>query len=101
MEEFMKKNYKILIFIVAILIMIICLVSISNRSEIKSIRSEHQLLTIVDSDDYSELNTFERIITMPFSLLYGDRYYSRKYNVDYIEDGYDAFEAPINTTIES
>ena len=69
----MKKVYKIIILVVVLLICMICIIRFNNKKIIKSIRSEHQLYEFYNNETDFNLNTFERLLTMPFSLLTYDR----------------------------
>lgn len=85
----MKKGEKLAILLGVIIFTLFGIFKTDDEQELKSVKSEKQLLELANKDRYSDLNTFERLITLPFSLFYRDRLYSVKYEYDYdlaIED---------------
>ena len=80
----MKSIHKILILIAAIIVCIITLVSIGNKNIVRSIRGERELNEFYNNGYGGELNTFEKILTLPFSILTEGRVYATKYR--YIDE---------------
>ena len=78
----MKKYYKIILMVIIALLFIISIFNIKSKNVIKTVRSERELLKL--SDDYYGLNTYERLLTLPFSLLIDNYGYNRNY---YKSDG--------------
>ena len=67
----MKKRIIIIELIIIIFVILIIGIGIySSNQEIKSIKSEQELYKIYNSDDYPQLTLIERILTLPFSILY-------------------------------
>ena len=84
----MKTKQKLLILVSLIVICFIGLIRINNKNIVKSVRSEHELMTYFKSSGRGSFNTIERILTLPFSMLIDDHYYKGYYERDYyIEDG--------------
>ena len=71
----MKKVLGIIcgIFIVvcAALIVFICI----NNNELKTVKSDKELIKFYEKDTYREMNVFERLLTLPFSMLMLSRNY--------------------------
>ena len=79
-----KKNLLLLLLIVLVLGLSIILYK--EKEEIKTIKSEKQLLNIYESNEYASMSTFERVLTLPFSILFEDSYVYRGRKYYYIED---------------
>ncbi len=65
----MKKYLKIFGLLIVIIIGIIVLTIITEGQEIKSIRSERQLHSFYELDDYQELSIFKKLLLLPFSII--------------------------------
>ena len=75
----MKKKNKIFLIGFMIILIIFCLI-ISNRQEIKTIKSEKQLLNLYESNKYDSISFLERMLTLPFSVFLEDNRVYRKYD---------------------
>ena len=80
----MKSIHKILILTAAILICIISIISINNNNIVRTVRSERELREFYNNRYGRDLSTFERILTLPFSILIDGRVYNTRYK--YIDD---------------
>ena len=78
----MKKIYKILICAVVIVVCLLCLFRCDDKNNLKTVKSEEQLLEFYRGEDY-ELSLVEKLLTMPFSLLDDGYSYGRRYNYGY------------------
>ncbi len=78
----MKKIYKILICAVVIVVCLLCLFRCDDKNNLKTVKSEEQLLEFYRGEDY-ELSLVEKLLTMPFSLLDGGYSYGYRYNYGY------------------
>ncbi len=85
----MKRIHKIIVLVIILFICIIGVSKFNNKNLVKSVRSEHQLLEFYNSYGDSSLNTFERILTLPFGLSYDDYIYSYDYRAKIIYDEID------------
>ena len=85
----MKKIHKIIIFAAVLLIIFITLITIDNNKEIKSVRSEKQLLEFYNRGYGNNLSLAERMLTLPFSATYYNRHYA-------YDKGYAIEDAMIN-----
>ena len=89
----MSKNVKILVAIIAIILAVISILAFTeDKKELKTIKSEKQLMKIYEGDNSTQKQLFTNIITMPFSFFANGlypRYYSR--GVYYNDGIYDAF----------
>lgn len=79
----MKKTK--LLFLITLIVTAIILGMVSyNCSEIKTIKTESQLLHIYKADDYGNIPLIEKMVTLPFSVFfnidYTPRYYSKNYS---------------------
>ena len=69
----MKKVKWLLIILLILFVLIVCLLIYNNKSKIKTIRSEKQLLQIYNHD-YEPMSLAEKMLTIPFSVLFIDNY---------------------------
>ena len=88
----MKKGNLILSVILIIILFISGICIYSKNSQIKTIKSEKQLLQIYEAD-YGEIPFVEKMITLPFSLLFNDNYH---YKTRYYGRNYDLVEDAVN-----
>ena len=92
----MKKGNQILSIVLIIVMLISSICIYNSHSEIKTIKSEKQLMQIYNSE--GDIPFLTKVATLPFSLLFNDSYSykGRRYNsYDLVED------AEINTVAES
>ena len=80
----MKKTNKIILLIVGILL-VLGIFRLNDNNVVQSVKSEKQLLAFTSNRRYAKMNTFERILTLPFSLFFYDNYYYGRKGI-YIED---------------
>ena len=75
------KRIKTIFIIMTIVIALVAGICIyNNNSEIKTIKSEKQLLKIYKNEEISELSFAKKIILLPFSIFFNDNsYYTPKY----------------------
>ena len=97
----MKKKNKILIIGFMIIMIMSCLI-FSNRQEIKTIKSEKQLLNLYESNQYESISFLERMLTLPFSVLLEDNRVYRKYaTTDWlVEDSYNSINYVTTSGVE-
>ena len=88
----MKKGNLILSIILIIIIFISSICIYNKNSQIKTIKSEKQLLQIYEAD-YGEIPFVEKMVTLPFSLLFNDNYH---YKTRYYGRNYDLVEDAVN-----
>ena len=103
----MKKTK--LLFLITLIVTAIILGMVSyNCSEIKTIKTESQLLHIYKADDYGNIPLIEKMVTLPFSVFfnidYTPRYYSKNYSYvdgatkNDIAESVDGTTGPITTS---
>ncbi len=80
----MKRFYKIIIPLIFIALVIIGLTAANNNSVIQSVKSEKQLKDFYENGQYTELNTFERLLLLPFSLLVDNYSYPHYRGAKYV-----------------
>ena len=80
----MKSIHKILLLSVSILICLFTIMSINNNRVVRTVRSERELREFYNNRYGRDLSTFERILTLPFSILIDGRVYNTRYK--YIDD---------------
>ena len=73
-----KKRLLSLLFI--IILLIICALVYSDKQEVRTIRSEKQLERIYYHSGSRELSFIEKMLTLPFSIVYANRNYSSSYS---------------------
>ena len=88
----MKKGNLILSVILIIILFISGICIYNKNSQIKTIKSEKQLLQIYEAD-YGEIPFVEKMVTLPFSLLFNDNYH---YKTRYYGRNYDLVEDAVN-----
>ena len=79
----MKRKNQILIIALIVIMIIFSILIYNSNSQIKTIKSEKELLHIYNSEDYNNIPFAEKVITLPFSLLFQDNYHRRNYDVVY------------------
>lgn len=94
----MKKGNLILSIILIIILFISGICIYNKNSQIKTIKSEKQLLQIYDADYYGDIPFVEKMATLPFSLLFNDNFY---YNNRRYGRGYDLVEDAVVNDAES
>ncbi len=87
----MKEVKKLFIVLLILIVLAVSLSSIQKKQEIRTIKSEKELLQIVKEERGNRLSFFEKMITLPFSIFANDRRiyaYNSKGGrmVDYVED---------------
>lgn len=76
----MKKYLKVFGLLIIIVVGIIILTIMTEGKEIKNIRSEKQLHSFYEMDDYQELSIFKKLLLLPFSIIDYDHHPSVMYN---------------------
>lgn len=69
--------------IVALIAIIIAFITCLKPSEIKTIKSEKELLRIAENNSYKESSFITKMLTLPISLIFGNNYYSGIYTTGY------------------
>ena len=69
--------------IVALIAIIIAFITCLKPSEIKTIKSEKELLRIAENNSYKESSFITKMLTLPISLILGNNYYSGIYTTGY------------------
>ena len=82
----MKKNKTLLLIVICIVVVLFGFLFYKDKEEIKTIKSEKQLLQFYESSKYSDMTFMEKMATLPFSIFLYDRYYTKDYGWDYVED---------------
>ena len=75
----MKKNYK-LISIIIILLVLICIVISNDNKEIKTIKSEKELLNIYNNRSNNNLSFIEKALLLPFSITLNEYSYGGQWD---------------------
>ncbi len=70
----MKKGKWLLLVLLIVIVAIICIIVHVNKSEIKTIKSEKQLMQIY-KNEYGEMSLAKKMITLPFSIFFNDNHY--------------------------
>ena len=69
----MKEVKKLFIVLLILIVLAASLSSIQKKQEIRTIKSEKELLQIVKEERGNRLSFFEKMITLPFSIFANDR----------------------------